>query len=293
MHNAYRKEAAMSVATMLGVDDVDAPAMMEARLSWSRWAAEEPGLAVVDDLLHLPGWTRQADVIPRDAAIRALAKLGSPTGGNEAAATTALTWALVPGATNLACRLADLNVAANVNELVASHLWTSAKTFNWEHRTSAASAILFDTRHGVLGELGLGERGRRQDRTWAHTDCVEPDSPAWKDLCDDQISDAEFLTDLLDDAIWVGVISEADRSLLNDLAIAADIGCVPAGRGRAGLAGSAATQVVAQRRGQIARTVARRASRAIDRLATYSNGADNVDQTRSTRGTATGLGRVA
>ena len=54
MHNAYRKEAAMSVATMLGVDDVDAQAMMEARLSWSRLAAEEPGREVVEDLLHRP-----------------------------------------------------------------------------------------------------------------------------------------------------------------------------------------------------------------------------------------------
>ncbi|GAA3524699.1 hypothetical protein GCM10022234_21850 [Aeromicrobium panaciterrae] len=283
----------MSVATMLGVDDVDAPAMMEARVSWSRWASEEPALADIADLLELRGWTRQADLIPRDAAIRALAKLGSPTGGNEQAATTALTWALVPGATNLARRLADLNVSANVNALIASHLWTSAKTFKWEHRTSAASAILHDTRHGVLGELGLGDRVRRKDRTWARTICVEPDVPIWADQTDERIDDAEFVVDLLDNAILAGVISVPDRSLLIDLAIAADIGCVPAGRGRAGLTGSAATQVVAQRRGQITRTVARRASRAIDRLATYSNGFDNLTQVLTVRGTAPDLRWVA
>lgn len=45
----------MSVATMLGVEDVDGPTMMEARRRWDIWTAMEPHLSEVDDLHDLRG----------------------------------------------------------------------------------------------------------------------------------------------------------------------------------------------------------------------------------------------
>ena len=260
----------MSVATMLGVDNVDAPTMMEARRSWQDWTAQEPALAVVDDLLDLPNWTRTAGREPKDAAMRSLAKLGSATGSNDPVATTALTWALIPGAATIAYRLSDL--ANNVDELVASHLWTSAKTFEWERRRSTAASILRDTRRGVLAELGVGEWARREDHTWSETVCVEPASPAWQHFADDSGDNAMTeLLDLLEGATRAGVISRADRALLFDLAIAADMAGVPAGRGRAGLTGPAASEVVASQLGLIPRSVTRRASSSIDRLIAFTN----------------------
>ena len=98
----------MSVAMMLGVDDVEAPAMMAARNSWEFWTATDPLLGVVEDLLDLPEWTLDADPEPKDAVLRSLAKLGAADGGDDHSATTALTWLLVPGAAALAYRLSDL-----------------------------------------------------------------------------------------------------------------------------------------------------------------------------------------
>ena len=158
----------MSVATMLGVEDVDEPAMMEARRRWEAWTAMEPDLSDVDNLLNLRGWTRSADAGAKDAALRALAKLGSSTGGDDPAATTALTWALVPGAATVAYRLSDL--ASNIDEFVASHLWTSAKTFAWETRRHVAASILRDTRRGASRRIRFRSRRRRSAARSAVTD---------------------------------------------------------------------------------------------------------------------------
>ena len=81
----------MSVAMVLGVDDVDGPAMAEARQRWFGWVEEEPALPVVDDLLELRDWTRTAEPAASDLALRTLARVGSESGGNDLAAMTALT----------------------------------------------------------------------------------------------------------------------------------------------------------------------------------------------------------
>lgn len=263
----------MSVATMLGVEDVDAPAMMEARRRWDAWTAMEPDLSEVDDLLDLRNWTRTADAGAKDAALRALAKLGSSTGGDDPAATTALTWALVPGAATVAYRMSDL--AGNIDELVASHLWTSAKSFAWESRRCVAASILRDTRRGVQAELGIGEGARRDDRTWSETVCVEPASPAWQHLDVDAsrlaAGPADTLDALLENATCAGVITAADRGLLTELLIAAaENGTYLAAKGRGGLVGRAVTEVVAGRCGMDSRSVRRRAARSIDRLAAFA-----------------------
>lgn len=272
----------MSVAMMLGVEDVDGPAMEEACQRWFGWAEEEPALSVVDDLLEFRDWTRTAEPGATDMPLRSLAKVGSASGSNDLAAITALTWALVPGASMLAHDLQDL--AGHIDELVASHLWTSARTFEWERRRSTASSILRDTRRAVLAELGVGEWARRQDRTWAETKCVEAVNlkPAHSgDVSGGDDSLTELL-DLMTDAAHAGVITAADRQLLIDLAVAADRVTAPTRRGRSGLMVTSASEEVATRWGMSARSVRRHASRSIDRLTGFAAGTRNDDGTGMT-----------
>ncbi|KAA1397768.1 hypothetical protein [Aeromicrobium ginsengisoli] len=275
MPKASRKELEMSVATMLGVEDVEGPTLAQARRKWDAWKADERDLSVVNDLLGLRVWTRTAEYEDSDNVLRALAKLGSPTGGNDPAAISALTWALLPGATRIAYQLSDL--ASNVDELVASHLWTSARTFRWESRRSTAMSILRDTRRGVHAELGVGDAARRADRTWYQTVCVEPESPTWHDCIvgpADAWTDSATL-DLLDlfaQATRAGVITRSERTLLIDLAtVAHSIGeNYSVNRGRGGLAGTAPVEVVANRNGLNSRTVRRRAARSLDKLKAFT-----------------------
>jgi len=267
----------MSVAIMLGVDDVDGPAMAEARQRWFGWVEEEPALSVVDDLLGFRDWTRTAEPAATDLALRSLAKVGSESGGNDLAGITALTWALVPGAAMIAHDLQDL--VANIDELVASHLWTSARIFEWARRRSTASSILRDTRRAVLADLGVGEWARRQDRTWAQTNCVEVvdlRQPHGDGFTGDDNPAAELLG-LLTDAAHAGVIAAADRQLLIDLAVAADRAMAPTHRGRSGLMVTAASEEVADHWGMSARSVRRHASRSIDRLAAFAAGVRDDD----------------
>lgn len=262
----------MSVAIRLGVDNMDGPTMTEARSRWSSWVEREPALAGAGELRDLRAWTRTADAEKKDCALRSLAKLGSARGGDDAAAITALTWALVPGASTLAHRMSDLS--DDIDELVASHLWIAAKTFEWERRRSTAASILRDTLRGVQAELGVGDGARRQDRVWVRTLCVEPSSPSWqhrvepfKSSSDD--ASAELL-ELLEAAADVGVITSKDRDLLIDLALASDEAGVPGRRGRAGLMTPRASEAVALRWGVSSRTIRRRAARAIESLQTFS-----------------------
>jgi hypothetical protein len=166
--------------------------------------------------------------------------------------------------------LADL--AGNVDELVASHLWVSARTFAWRHRRSTAASILRDTRRGVLAELGVGEWARREDRAWAATVPVEPSSPAWQHAAAPPavVDPRTELVVLLEDATSTGVITGADRQLLIDLAVAADRAAAPGRRGRAGLMVPAVSQQVADRWGMSSRSVRRRAARSIDLLAGFA-----------------------
>ncbi|MBD8605371.1 hypothetical protein IFT73_00775 [Aeromicrobium sp. CFBP 8757] len=274
---ADRKDLEMSVAKMLGVDDVEGPAMTLARSRWIQWTTMEPELAVVDDPADLSSWTRSADYEATDRVLRTLAKLGSSTGHADPAAITALTWALLPGAAKIAWDLSDLSVT--IDELVASHLWSTVKTFDWENRRSTAFSILRDTRKGVQAELGVGDGARRSGRTWMQSVCVDEDSPVWRRLFntlveDEQDNPAADLLDLFSEAISAGVISKADRALLVDLAVAADSENYSARRGRAGMTGSAAVAAVATRHGLNPRTLRRRACLSLDRLAQFAAAAD-------------------
>lgn len=278
----------MSVAMKLGVADVDAPTMMEARLRWSAWTVTEPVLDVVEGLLDLTDWTRAAGPEASDPVLRSLAKLGSATGGDDPAAITALTWTLLPGATTVARDLSDLS--NNIDELVASYLWTSARTFMWEVRRATASSILRDTRRAVLAELGKGEWARRIDRTWTTATCVDPGSVMW-DRANVQIVSQDAAAELLqlfNAAADAGVVDHADRDLLLELSVAADAAAVPGRRGRGGLMVPDVSAEIADRLGLSTRTVRRRAARSIGRLSEFA--ANGYETPMSTPAQAMAMG---
>jgi hypothetical protein len=75
------RSSVMSVAKCLGVDDIDAPNMSEARSQWPHWCEDEPVLAVVDGLKDLPRWMKGADPANRDAVLAALLRVAETDGG--------------------------------------------------------------------------------------------------------------------------------------------------------------------------------------------------------------------
>lgn len=147
------------IAEILGIDAEDSPALQEACESWRSWLELKPELRVVDDLADLPAWTHQRDPRTNDV-LRALARLGSPTGHDIKLATSVLCWLLLPGAITLAKQYANVG-RSQTDLLVATELWSAARSVDWQRSSAIASSVLRRTRRGVQAELGIGEGGRR------------------------------------------------------------------------------------------------------------------------------------
>ena len=255
----------MSVATHLGLTDPDNDLLGLARQRWPSWQASHEVLRAVDDLLDLPDWLRAADWAAADRVLLALAELSAPDGGDDVAATGALAWVLLPGASLLAFRLGRL--CRRIDEVLAAQLWVEARTFPWRRGQKVAANILMNTRKGVMRDLGIGAQA---DPTWAHSIPVAPDADMWLDAAkmhDTGPAPAQELQDLFERGQAKGVLSDADVELLLSLALAADR-AHPArsGRGNAGLMAPAASEAVARSRGVSARTVRRHAARSVQAL---------------------------
>ncbi len=253
----------MSVATHLGLTDPDNDVLALARQRWASWQACHEALRVVDDLLELPCWLRAADWAAADRVLLALAELSAPDGGNDVAATGALAWVLLPGASLLAFRLGRL--CHRIDEVLAAQLWVEARTFPWQRGQKVAANILMNTRKGVMRDLGIGEQA---DPTWARSIPVAPTAEVWLDAAHHTTpTPAQELHDLLERAQAKGVLSDADGELLLGLATAADrVHPARSGRGNAGLMAPAASEAVARSRGVSARTVRRHAARSVHAL---------------------------
>jgi hypothetical protein len=260
----------MSVATQLGLGDPESEVLAAARSRWPGWVSAHPVLGVVEDLLELPGWLRQADRDDADAVLLTLAQLSSPDGGDDVAATGALAWVLLPGVSLLAARMFTL--APRIDQLLAAALWMEARTFPWQRGHRVAANILMNARKAVMRDLGIGAAA---DPTWARTFPAAPSERIWEGLPavpaeplePSEASVRQGLAELLDWACAGGVITGEDRSLLVDVAQTADRQqTVRSGRGHAGLLGNDVSAEVAGRRGVAAITVRRRTSRAIRAL---------------------------
>ena len=254
----------MSVAKCLGLDDVDGPAIVAAAVAWQRWCHQEPDMAVVDELLDLPDWTRRAPTAAKDALLARLHRMAQ----DDAEAAAVLAWLLLPGATRLADSLRDLS--PDIDALTAGEFWLQIRT--GPAQRCVAATILRDVRRSLLAELGNAEAARRRDRTWANTTLC--DNAEDLDLLaglPDLDADAVFESSLLvQRALLGGVLNLTDASVLQELADAAAEQQAPARRGRAGLTSPAVVEFVTRYRPGSARSVRRRASVLMDRLGWYA-----------------------
>lgn len=264
----------MSVATCLGLDDVDGPAMAAAGVAWQRWCHQEPNLAVVDDLLDLPNWTRRVSTATKDDLLTRLSQLAQ----DDVETAVVIAWLLLPGATRLADNLRDLS--PDIDALTAGELWLQIRTR--PTLRCVAANILRAVRRSLLAELGHTEAAQRRDRAWASTTLC--DNAADLDLLaglPELHADAVFESShLVQHALLGGVLSLPDASLLQQLAVAAAEHSAPARRGRAGLTSPAVAEFASRHSPQSARSVRRRAAILMDRLRQYANEERLADELR-------------
>jgi hypothetical protein len=253
----------MSVADYFGLDDPESALMTEARAAWVRWCAEDPDLAVVDDLTDLRAWTWRAE---REAKRHVFGRLAE-VARTEDAARAALVWLLLPGAINLADGLRDLT--ADIDALVAGQLWIEVSRSHLHRPCGLAKAVLNSTRRAVLAELGVGSHGRQRDRVWSQTVMLDRFEEQAVQLEPERVDPYDELVEVLDAALRDNAVGGIDIWLLHELAVAAHDADAPMRRGRCGLTSPALVDEIARRRPEAARTLRRRLGSAVDQLAAY------------------------
>ncbi|MGD7790285.1 hypothetical protein ACQCX2_18400 [Propionibacteriaceae bacterium Y1700] len=122
LSESAEKEKRMSMAAVLGVEDIDGPLRSSARAAWPRWVAADSGLGVVLDLPDLPRWLKSAVPADRDVPMATLIALAT----DDADAAVTLAWLLVPRATHIAGKLAEAN--ADIDCFVAGQLWIETRS---------------------------------------------------------------------------------------------------------------------------------------------------------------------
>jgi hypothetical protein len=250
----------MSVAKCLGVDDLDAPNMQEVRAEWPRWRDAEPALNVVDDIAALPRWMNQATPAERDAVLVGLRRVADI----DRRAYAALAWLLMPGASLVAGRLRRLGDV--IDEVVGGQLWIQICEHDPADDTYVATTILRRVQRESMAELGLGELAKRRDPTWGSSVLIERYDETIPAEEPDAEEPREQLIELLRRALDSGALSDQDRGLLLDLALAANLADAPLRRGRAGLTTPSVAQLVSEEHALAARTIRRHAANALDRL---------------------------
>lgn len=254
----------MSVAEHFRLDDAESSLLDQARVGWRGWCNRDPDLAVVEDLLDLRDWTRQAARGTRDTVLAKLAAIARDDG----AARSALVWLLIPGATVLAARLSDLS--PEIDGLVAGQLWIEVARSHQLGPYGIAQAILNETRRQVTAELGVGTQARLRDKVWAEVRLVDHFDERVALVEPPSEDPARELLEFLDIALRDHAIEAFDAWLLHELATEATALAAPLRRGRCGLASPAVIQRVASKRPESARTLRRRVARVLDNLAAYS-----------------------
>lgn len=256
----------MSVADEYGFDDPGSPLLVEARTGWERWCAADPSLAVVSDLTELREWTQHARLEDKVAVLRTLADLTVA----DRSAVAALVWLLIPGACRVAEALGDLS--PDIDALVASELWVQASQAHRLRTPWLARALLNATRREVAASLDAGSRA---DRHWKHvllTDDLTTLGRAadHRAAVEPEVAPTVELREFLDQAVLDRAVTEDEVRLLLELAVRAETNGAPLRRGRAGLTTPAVVELTAHNHREAARTLRRRAARALDRLKHYA-----------------------
>lgn len=255
----------MCVADHFGLDDPESPLLAQARAAWRQWCEHDPDLGVVDDLVDLRGWTRRARPADKDPVMSRLAALAR----SDHAARLALVWLLIPGATALADRLADLS--SEIDELIAGQLWIEVSRSHHFGPRGVAQAILNETRRQVTAELGVGNHGKLRDKVWSEI-CLLDHFDERVALVEPLEPDAMYeLVELFDGALRDHAIEGFDVWLLHEVAIEATAAAAPMRRGRCGLTAPDVFDNVAKARPEAVRTLRRRVGKAIDQLRAYAD----------------------
>jgi hypothetical protein len=260
----------MSVAQSLGVDDLNGHLMVAARAAWSEWTASCSAMAVVEDLLDLPGWLKAAEPIDRDRPLAPLSALA----GRDADAATALAWLLVPGVSRIASRLHDI---ADIDAVVAGQLWLEIRNPKNAPSQSVAATILRNVEHAIKAEIGMGEPGRRADKTWALSQASDAVVEAATPTLPVNDPDAQqMVRPVLKYLLANGVLSSSDAQVLISAADHAEWLGKPL-RGRAGLTSPEALEVLTWLDPSKARTMRRRVGKLLNRVADHLRTVD-IDQ---------------
>lgn len=258
----------MSIAKILGVDDVDNPLMTSARDAWPVWVSDDPALGVVDDLLDLPAWLRAATPAERDGPMRSLAVLAV----NDNSAAVAMAWLLVPGTKRLGAKLRDL--APDIDGMIAGQLWLEIRSHGGTPPRAVARRILRKVGQSIQAEFGKGEAGLRADEAWAMTrtsDTIgELAIPAVPQRGPEK---QRVVRVVMERMLEVGDITIREVDLLASAADHAEWLEKPR-RGRAGITSPDALEVLTWLDHKKARTMRRRVTELLDRMTAFTRDLD-------------------
>lgn len=257
----------MSIAAILGVEDIDRPLMTAARAAWWRWVEHDPELGVVDDLVDLRRWQQKAEPADRDRPMVKLAAL-AVTDDNAA---VALAWLLVPKAKRVAAELA--NTAADIDGLVAGQLWIEIRG-GTPPSAYVATTIMRKVKKAVMAELGIGDAGERADKTWSAT--AVGDGVVEVPSREVEAPESErVLRVVIQHLLDVGVIKLVEAKILISAAGNADWLGKPM-RGRAGLTSPEALEVLTWLDPTKARTMRRDVGKLLDRVTSVVRNLDII-----------------
>lgn len=254
----------MSVADQFGLDNLESPLLTQARAAWTRWCVDDPDLAVVEDLVDVPAWTRQATAPERDRVLARLAVLAADDGD----AAVALVWLLIPGAARLANRLRDLS--PDIDALVAGQLWIEVRSHGGIPDKAVAFTILQNVKRAILTDHDIGAGAERRDRTWMHTALTDRLDERAQPVGPESESDAGLiLCSLVVRMLRDNTMTVREAGILASAADQADWLAMPM-RGRAGLTAPDALEVLTWLDPSKSRTMRRNVAKLLDRVADYA-----------------------
>lgn len=258
----------MSIAKILGVDDVDNHLMIAARSAWPAWVSDDPDLGVVDDLLELPKWLRARTPADRDGPMGRLAALAVTD--NKAA--VAVAWLLVPGTKRLADKLRD--IAQDIDGLVAGQLWVEIRSHGGTPPRAVARTILRNVERSIQAELGMGEVGLRADMTWAKTQASDSIGELAIPVVPTRAPEPQrVLRAIVERMLADGDLSIHEVDILASAASHAEWLKKPK-RGRAGVTSPDALEILTWLDQKKARSMRRQVAELLDRVAEFARGLD-------------------
>jgi len=251
----------MTIKSLLGLDDDRVAELAADR--WPTWVSVAPELGHIKDPRNLFFRTDTAAAEPTNEVLLAFARLAAFDGADDHDAALALAWLLVPMA--VAARRQASCAGADLDAVVASHLWLEARSVPWGRQHLVRTRVLYRLREALFAECGMSTKRHRLPRlVGAEVDADQ--SPA----AEADPSTASELSELLEWALQADVISDSDYQVLVALLVATNdldrLGEAPRSNGFAGLTCERVSEAVAQDFGLCARTVRRRATRCVEAL---------------------------